>query len=386
MRRAAVLQRANTRSRLPGAFSASSPFARGQIRRLSAEGCNRISCTTTRLAAAPVTMAWSKRGLASSSDSAEEQRAMNVFNRHVKRLQRDRAAADPESQDYDYLRKEIAARLADRLNDILDREFPSVLALGGAAAGVAEHLQEIPGVKRIVQLDSSLKPERVVADEELIPFEEGTFDLVISNLALHWVNDLPGVLAQIRRVLKPDGLFLASMFGEETLWELRNAFLVAEQDRDGGISNHVSPFAGVSDVGDLLTRAKFALPTIDQEEVVVDFADAFTLMRDLRGMGESNAQHFRRPYVPRSTMYAAAAAYKALYGKEDGRVVYMIGWCPHESQQKPKERGSAQFSLKEFAHSVGELKVVDDNGNEIAPARPGEGPEAGGGDHSCGRH
>lgn len=332
---------------------------------------------------------------------------MNVFNRHVKRLQRDRAAADPESQDYDYLRKEIAARLADRLNDILDREFPSVLALGGAAAGVAEHLQEIPGVKRIVQLDSSplslardqhldadlaIKPERVVADEELIPFKEGTFDLVISNLALHWVNDLPGVLAQIRRVLKPDGLFLASMFGEETLWELRNAFLVAEQDRDGGISNHVSPFAGVSDVGDLLTRAKFALPTIDQEEVVVDFADAFTLMRDLRGMGESNAQHFRRPYVPRSTMYAAAAAYKALYGKEDGRVpatfqvVYMIGWCPHESQQKPKERGSAQFSLKEFAHSVGELKVVDDNGNEIAPARRGEGPEAGGGDHSCGRN
>ncbi len=198
---------------------------------------------------------------------------------------------------------------------------------------------------------SAVKPERVVADEELIPFEEGTFDLVISNLALHWVNDLPGVLAQIRRVLKPDGLFLASMFGEETLWELRNAFLVAEQDRDGGISNHVSPFAGVSDVGDLLTRAKFALPTstlssfhshahartrtrtrtpnallllwvlaVDQEELVVDFADAFTLMRDLRGMGESNAQHFRRPYVPRSTMYAAAAAYKTLYGKEDGRV------------------------------------------------------------------
>lgn len=113
----------------------------------------------------------------------------------------------------------------------------------------------------------------------MLPFEENTFDLVISNLALHWINDLPGVLTQIRRVLKPDGLFLASMFGEETLWELRystkpprlvihakaftfrNAFLIAEQERDGGISNHVSPFAGVSDVGDLLTRAKFALPT-----------------------------------------------------------------------------------------------------------------------------
>jgi len=176
------------------------------------------------------------------------------------------------------------------------------------------------------------------------------------------VNDLPGCFSQVRSILKPDGVFLVSMFGEETLWELRNSFLLAEQEREGGVSNHISPFVGVSDVGELLTRAKFALPTVDQEKIEVNYADPFVLMRDLREMGESNCQRMRRPYVPLTTFFSAAATYKALYSNPDGsvpatfQIVYGIGWAPHASQQRPKERGSAQFSLKDISDHAGEFK------------------------------
>ncbi|KAL6042274.1 NDUF5 hydroxylase [Balamuthia mandrillaris] len=212
--------------------------------------------------------------------------------------------------------------------------------------------------------NNAVKVHKVLGDEESLPFAKHSFDLVISNLSLHWVNDLPGVFRQVQQVLKPDGLFLASMFGEATLWELRNAFLVGEQEREGGISNHVSPFAGVADIGDLLTRARFGLPTVDQESIVVDFKDPFVLMKELRLMGESNAQLSRRPYVPRDTFYAAAAAYKALYGKPNGgvpatfQIVYLIGWSPHPSQQQALSPGSAKASMKEFSQQVGEFKTL----------------------------
>jgi len=206
--------------------------------------------------------------------------------------------------------------------------------------------------------------EKLVGDLEALPFADESFDLVISNLSLHWANDLLGSMLQIKRLLKPDGAFIASIFGEETLNELRTAFLVAEQEREGGISNHVSPFAAVSDAGNLLSRAQFALPTVDQEIVEVNYLDPFVLMRDLRGMGESNAQRSRRSYVPRDTFYAMAAAYQAMYGRPDGsipatfQIVYMIGWRPHISQPQPKERGSAEVSLKDFGDKVGEFSAL----------------------------
>jgi NADH dehydrogenase [ubiquinone] 1 alpha subcomplex assembly factor 5 len=192
----------------------------------------------------------------------------------------------------------------------------------------------------------------VVGDEEFIPFQKESLDLVISNLSLHWVNDLPGTFTQIRYTLKPDGLFLGSMFGENTLKELRSALILAEQEREGSISPHISPFAGVSDIGNLLSRAHFNLTTIDTESITVRYASPYSLLKDLKGMAESNAVTKRRNYLQQDTLHATAAIYNQLYGFPDGsvpatfQVIYFIGWAPHESQQKPKKRGSAKVSMK----------------------------------------
>eukprot|EP01048_Picozoa_sp_COSAG05_P014272 COSAG05_NODE_1600_length_4447_cov_80.937088_3_plen_341_part_00 len=196
--------------------------------------------------------------------------------------------------------------------------------------------------------------------------QPGSFDCVISNLALHWMNDLPGVLAQARHLLKPDGLFLAVMLGGDTLYELRAAMAIAEQERDGGLSPRVSPQVGVDDAGSLLTRAGFTLLTVDTDQLVVPFPDALTLMHELSCMGEANAVHMRRGWLPRDTLVAAAALYEELHGDpstgddanstadETGGVVpatfeliYMIGWAPSQKQPRPLERGSATQSLAE---------------------------------------
>ena len=188
---------------------------------------------------------------------------------------------------------------------------------------------------------------RLCADEELLPVADQSADLVVSNLALHWVNDLPGLLHSVFRVLKPDGLFLASMFGENTLVELRNSLLLAEQERDGGVSPHVSPFAGIGDVGNLLSRAGFALPTADQETLTVKYKDPFLLMHELQAMAEQNSLKRRKAFTSKETFLAAAAIYREMYGDAEGavpatfQVLYLTGWSPHESQQKPKRRGSA---------------------------------------------
>lgn len=222
----------------------------------------------------------------------------------------------------------------------------------------------------------------VLADEEALPFAPESLDLVVSNLALHWCNDLPGVFAQIYRALRPDGIFIASLFGEHTLNELRSAFALAEQERDGGVAPHVSPFVGVADIGNLLTRARFALPTVDHEELTVHYSDAFKLMEDLRAMGENNAVASRRAHTPRDTIIAAAAVYAAMFGTQpndtqgvplaevdesrdeiagDGtpagalpatfQVVYLIAWKPAPTQQKPLRRGSATHSLRDLGDS-----------------------------------
>jgi len=197
-----------------------------------------------------------------------------------------------------------------------------------------------------------VKPNRIVGREDRIPFEPGSLDLVISNMSLHWVNDLPGTFDQVKNCLRPDGLFIASMLGENTLQELRSAFTLAEMERDGGVSPHVSPFTKVSDIGNLLGRSRFALTTVDTEVISVNFADPFVLMRDLQGMAENNASVQRRDFTNKDIFMSAASIYKALYGNEDGsvpatfQVIYLIGWCPDESQAKPKQRGSATVSLK----------------------------------------
>jgi SAM-dependent methyltransferase len=194
----------------------------------------------------------------------------------------------------------------------------------------------------------------VAGDEEALPFANGAFDLVLSSLSLHWVNDLPGALSQIRRALKPDGLFLAAMPGGETLKELRQALAEAEIAGEGGLSPRISPFVEVRDAGNLLVRAGFALPVADIETITVSYPEPLAVVRDLRGAGEANAVlERRRSPSRRTTLFSALARYGELYGDADGRVpatvqvIYLTAWAPDPSQPKPLRPGSAKTRLAE---------------------------------------
>ena len=269
---------------------------------------------------------------------------MEVFDRRAVRMHRDRAASAIAA--HDYLFREVAARLGDRLADVR-REFPVSLALGARGALPATITTDLSPA--LVARTGGL---RVACDEEALPFAAASLDLVTSCLTLHWVNDLPGALVQIRRALKPDGLFLAAMLGGDTLIELRHAFLEAEAAEEGAASPRTSPMAELADAAGLLQRAGFALPVADLDTITVTFPDALALMRDLRAMGESGAALARRTwFTRRATLFAAAERYRALYGDADGRVsatfqvVFMTGWAPHESQPKPLAPGSARERL-----------------------------------------
>jgi SAM-dependent methyltransferase len=193
---------------------------------------------------------------------------------------------------------------------------------------------------------------RLEADEEALPFAEASLDLVVSGLALHLVNDLPGTLIQIRRALKPDGLLLAALLGGATLTELRQAFLIAEEELEGGASPRVAPFADVRDLGGLLQRAQFALPVVDSDTVTVTYRDPLALMLELRAMGASNPliERSRRP-LRRATLARAIEVYTERFALADGRVpatfeiVTLTAWSPHPSQPKPLRPGSATTRL-----------------------------------------
>jgi SAM-dependent methyltransferase len=181
-----------------------------------------------------------------------------------------------------------------------------------------------------------------------------SIDLAVSLLALQFVNDLPGVLAQVRRALKPDGLLLAAMIGGDTLTELRQSFAAAEAEIEGGASPHVSPFADLRDVGGLLQRAGFALPVTDLDRVVVRYDNAFALMQDLRRMGATNVLVERRKLpTRRATMLRMAQIYGERFADADGRIratfdiIWLLGWAPHADQPKPLRPGSAKFSLED---------------------------------------
>lgn len=285
--------------------------------------------------------------------------AMNVFDRALVRRHRDRAA--PGFADYDFLFMEGAERLCDRLLDI-NRNFSMGLDLGCHAGELSQALAAIGKIETLVQADLSpdmarlaqartIKPT-VVMDEEQLPFALSAFDIVMSNLSLHWVNDLPGALAQIRLSLKPDGLFLGQVLGGETLFELRTVLGDAEHALDGGWSPRISPFADVRDLGALLQRAGFALPVVDIDTITVRYTDPFKLLKDLRGMGESNAVlERRRTPLKRQTLMAAMARYVERFADTDGRIpatfeiLTMTAWAPAPSQQKPLQPGSAGRSL-----------------------------------------
>ena len=287
---------------------------------------------------------------------------MQVFDRAAKRRQRQRAAA--LAGDYDFLRAAVAERLLDRLDDIR-RDFPLALVQGCDAAWLQRHLGGRGHVERLVSMDAvGGAGLHAVGDEEFLPFAEGRFDLVIALLNLHWVNDLPGALIQIRRVLKPDGLFLGALLGGSTLSELRQCWLAAEAEIEGGASPRISPMAETLDGAALLQRAGFALPVADSEIIPVTYGDAFSLMRDLRGMGETNAVLGRRKsFTRRATLLRMAELYQQRFAGADGRIpatfemITLTGWSPHDSQQKPLRPGQATHRLADalgtVAHPIG---------------------------------
>jgi SAM-dependent methyltransferase len=255
-----------------------------------------------------------------------------------------------------FLLDAVAADLAERLSLVL-RRFALTADLGTPTDAVRHALRgkvdrmiaagPLPGAAGFAE--AGLK---VVADEEALPFRDGSLDLVVSALALHFVNDLPGTLVQIRRALKPDGLFLAALLGGETLTELRQAFAAAESAIEGGVSPRVAPFADLRDLGALLQRAGFALPVTDCERLIVRYPSVFALMQDLRRMGATNAlAERRRAPLRRATLLRMAEIYAESFSDPDGRVratfdiVWLSGWAPDASQQKPLAPGSARIRL-----------------------------------------
>jgi SAM-dependent methyltransferase len=272
--------------------------------------------------------------------------SMNIFDRRLQRLHRDRAAAGLDR--HDFLLREIGARLLERL-EYVKRDFPLALDLGCHDGALAAEAGGRGSIGTLVQCDSSFVMARraarngsptLSASEEMLPFAPGSFDLVLSNLSLHWVNDLPGCLLQIRQSLKPDGLFLAALLGGATLQELRDVLMEAELAVHGGAGPRVSPFVDLRDAGGLLQRAGFALPVIDSDTLTVTYGDLPALLRELRGMGETNAL-LARPAKPlsRGALAQADELYRRRHGDGEGRlkatfqVIYLTGWAPHERQQ-----------------------------------------------------
>ncbi|KAI9669254.1 MAG: hypothetical protein M1829_005131 [Trizodia sp. TS-e1964] len=298
-----------------------------------------------------------------------------VFNDHAKWLQKERAARDPlQSRRVDYLRNEVARRLCDRLLDI-NRPFPHALDLGAHACHIARALAaQTPQITHLTAAESSAALLHRDALAELpftlsrtalppsftpLPFAPGAYDVVLSSLALHWVNDLPLALAQIHALLKPDAPFIGAMLGGDTLFELRTALQLAEQERRGGLAPRVSPFADVRDVGSLLGRAGFRLLTVDVDDIVVGFPSVVALLRDLQDMGESGALVQGEGPLGRETVAAAEGIYRELHGEGEElpatfRVVYMIGWREGEDTPRPRGRGSGVVSLKEVLEGRGE--------------------------------
>jgi len=271
-----------------------------------------------------------------------------IFDRLLRRRRRSRAAAAPGN----FLLDHVATELADRLSVVL-RRFDVAVDLGTPGEEVRTSLRRLGAVGMIVGADvfARAKPF-VVADEEALPFRDAGLDLVVSGLALHFANDLPGVLAQIRRALKPDGLFLAALLGGETLTELRQAFAEAESEIEGGASPRVAPFADLRQLGALLQRAGFALPVTDVDRVTVRYDSAFALMHDLRRMGAANALVARRRLpLRRTTLMQMADIYARRFSDADGRIratfeiVWLSGWAPHPNQQRPLRPGSAKARL-----------------------------------------
>lgn len=251
-------------------------------------------------------------------------------------------------RDASFLHERVAADLADRL-EAIPRPFPRVLALGGEGL-FSEEIAARPELA--ARVGHVVEANLAEIDPEHLPYAPRTFDLIVSPLALHWVNDLPGALIQLRLALKPDGLLLASLFGGETLHELRLALIEAESELTGGAGPRVAPFADLQDIAGLLQRAGYALPAADRDLLVVRYGEPMRLLADLRAMGETAALAERSPRgLSRRILARAFEIYRARFSDADDRVratfeiLTATGWAPHESQQKPLRPGAAKTRL-----------------------------------------
>ena len=284
-----------------------------------------------------------------------------VFDRALLRRRQARARVlGPET----FLIERVAADLAERLGAVL-RQFDVAIDLGTPSEAVRAALADLSSIGRLVTAGAD---GDVVADEEALPFRDASLDLVVSALALQFVNDLPGAFIQIRRALKPDGLFLAALLGGDTLTELRQSFAAAESEIEGGVSPRVAPFADVREMGALLQRAGFALPVTDVERITVRYSSPFILMSELRRMGATNVlAERRRTPLRRATLNRMAEIYAQRFADSDGRIratfeiIWLSGWAPHESQQKPLRPGSAQARLADAlgTHEIGSGEKPD---------------------------
>jgi SAM-dependent methyltransferase len=286
-----------------------------------------------------------------------------IFDHKARALHRARAARLPGQS---FLALEAGKGLADRLSAV-NRSFQSPMALDVSATAFAA-FESLPQFKDVF-------PDWTFAtlgETETVPLKPESFDLLVSALELHAINDLPGVLIQIRRALKPDGLFVAALFGGETLNELRDSFAAGEEQIRGGASPRVSPFADVRDLGGLLQRAGFNLPVADVERTVVRYSKFQTLVDDLRAAGETNAlaQRSRTP-LRRDVLAASLGHYTTHHAEPDGRlratfdIVYLTGWTPHESQQKPLRPGSAKTRLADA------LGTTERDAGDVTPKKRG---------------
>jgi NADH dehydrogenase [ubiquinone] 1 alpha subcomplex assembly factor 5 len=278
----------------------------------------------------------------------------HIFDRDVLRRRRQRAA--PRMAGHAFLLDRFRDDVDERLS-LIQRTFSSALVVGAHGGSIGTLLRG-RGLASVVEMETAAAllppatPQPVLGDEEALPFADESFDLVIAPLTLHFVNDLPGALLQIRRCLKPDGLFIGGMFGGATLLELRRAWLEAESEISGGASPRVAPFADVRDLGGLLQRAGFALPVVDADIMRVRYGSALNLMHELRAMGASNVLADRRRVpVSRTLLMRVSEIYAERFADPDGRVpatfemLVMTAWAPHGSQQKPLQPGSAKTRL-----------------------------------------
>ena len=298
---------------------------------------------------------------------------MRIFDRRLHARRRARAASDFRA--YAFLKQAAADDIALRLSAI-NRRFDRVLDLGSHGGVLARTLRADPGTAdRIGEVfttdlapDYLAPPLAVACDEEALPFADASFDLVVSAVSLHWVNDLPGTLIQIRRALQPDGLFIGVVFGGRTLNELRQSLLAAEAELRGGAGNRISPFLDVVDGAGLLQRAGFAMPVSDGDALTVRYADPLRLLADLKGMGERAAFSRRdAPPLTRSILLRAVDIYRQRFADGDGRIratfdlIAMSGWAPSPDQPQAKRPGSATIRLAD-ALGVKEMPAGDTTG------------------------